>query len=133
MVRRVARGAFGTGDLAVGRAPARRIAALRRYARPERDVAIRADLRLRLVSASRQRLASVLRRHMDVRAFVRMDVDWRPPLGVSDAPLRTLGLREQPLVLDSWPCVRAGVGRVGLRGRLRELVSARYRQPSGLR
>ncbi len=51
---------------------------------------------------------------------------------MADAPLRSVGLSGRPLVLDSRASLGPGMGVMGLRGRLRELVSARPRQPAGL-
>ena len=42
-------------------------------------------------------------------ALVRLDLGWTRRVGVADASLRTMGLREQPLVLDSRPLVERGL------------------------
>ena len=54
-------------------------------------------------------------------------------VGVADASLRPLGLLGRRVVLDSRPHVGTGVGLVGLRAGLRQLVPARLEQPRGLR
>ena len=54
-------------------------------------------------------------------------------MGLGDAPLRPLGLRTQPLVLDPAAVLGAGVGLVGLRAGLLRLVPARLRQPRRVR
>ena len=76
-----------------------------------------------------RRLAALLLRPLDDAPAVGMDVDWLRSLGVADASLRALGLLGRLVVLDSRPHVGTGVGVLGLRARLRELVPARLEQP----
>ena len=85
--------------------------------------------------------------------YPRVQVGWRPyhrgrwvslrpygwtwiaerSLGMADASLRPLGNLRRVLVLDSRALVGAGVGLVGIRAGLRQLVSARLEQPAGPR
>lgn len=53
-------------------------------------------------------------------------------MGLADASLRPLGIRTQPLVLDSGPTLLACVRLVGERTRVCRLVPARLRQSTGL-
>ena len=106
---------------------------LRAGVRQLRVVALRIDVRLRLVSARAGRLAPVLPRPLGEPASVRLDLDRRRSVGLADASLRPLGHLRRRLVLDSRPYLGTGVGVVGLRTRLRELVSARLEQPPGAR
>ena len=73
------------------------------------------------------------RRPLGQPAPVRLDLDWRRPLGLADASLRPLGLLRRRRGSGFPGAVGAGVGVVGLRARLRELVPARLEQPPGLR
>ena len=56
---------------------------------------------------------------------LRLDVVRARSLGVADASLRPLGFHRQLLVLDSGPRLGSGVGELGIRARLRQLVAAR--------
>ncbi len=80
-----------------------------------------------------RRLAPVLLRPLDDASAVGLDVDWIGSVGVADAPLRAMGLLGRRVVLDPRPHVGPGVGVVGVRARLRELVPARLEQPRGVR
>ena len=117
----------------VGGVPARERPDLRVDIQPVRVLAERADLRLRLVSARARRVAALLLRQLDDAAALGLDVDWIGPVGVADAPLRAMGFLGRRVVLDSRPHLGSGVGVVGLRARLRQLVSARVEQPRGVR
>jgi len=70
---------------------------------------------------------------MGASAFVRLDVDWSGRLVVANASLWPLGVRAQRMVLDPGTHLGQRVGILGVRDRLRELVSAWLRRPSGLR
>ena len=63
---------------------------------------------------------------------LRLDVDCRRPLGLADASLRPLGHLRRVVVLDSRAPLGAGLGVLGLRARLCQLVSARVEQPADL-
>ncbi len=105
---------------------ASRAALLRRHVRSLRHVGLRRRLRrLRLVPARRRRLAAVLARALVVLRELRLVLGRRRPLGVADASLRPLGPQSRALVLDSRSPLGAGVGLLGRRARLRELVPAR--------
>ena len=95
-------------------------------------LAIRARTRLRLVSARRRWLAPVPPRPVGHAAAVRMDLDRARSLGLAHASLRTMGILVGGVVLDSWQSLGRRVGLVGVRPWLRELVSARMEQPSGV-
>ncbi len=80
-------------------------------------------------------VASVLRRPVVGDAGVRLDVDRRRPLVVADASLRALGLQRRRTPGSGFPGRTWGPAWVAVGGgaRLRELVSARLRQPAALR
>src|SRR5438876_9828926 len=78
-------------------------------------------------------MASVLLRLVVADPLVWLDVGRTRRVGVADASLRPLGLRPQRLVLDPRTHLGSGLGVVVVLERLRELVPARLRQPSGLR
>ena len=105
---------------------------LLRVLRPVRLVASGTDVRLRLVSARRGRLAAVLPRPLGASPSVWLDLDRRRSLGVADASLRALGILRRRVVLDSRTHLGPGVGLLGVRAWLRELVSARLEQPAGV-
>ena len=63
---------------------------------------------------------------------VRMDLDWIRSVGMADSPLRTMGLPRKPLVLGSRSALGTGVGVVGRRAGLCQLVPARLQQPTGV-
>src|SRR5262245_37526135 len=119
--------------IAVSNASAARARRLRRHVRSVRNVAIRRAVRLRVVPDGRDGLAAVLLRLLGPGPPLWLHVDWRGPVGLAHAPLRTLGLRAQPLVLDSWTHVGACMGLLGVRPRLRELVPPWFRRPTRLR
>ena len=98
-----------------------------------RRLALQPAVRLRLVSACRDRLASVLLRPLAVVPALRLDVGRHRSLRLADASLRPLGLLVRRLVLDSGIALGAGLGVVGVRAGLRELVPAGLRQPRGVR
>ena len=60
-----------------------------------------------------------------------MDVDRLRPLDVADASLRAMGHVSESVVLDTGELVGAGVGVVGVRARVRQLVPTRLRRPTG--
>ena len=64
---------------------------------------------------------------------VRLDLDRRRSLGISHASLWPLGDFRRGVVLDSRAIVGAGLGLVGLRAGLRQLVSAWLEQSAGSR
>ena len=100
-------------------------AVLRRFIRSVWLLGLRAVLRLRLVSESHQRhLAAVLRRTLDVRERVRLDMGWSRTMVVADTSLRTLGTVSESMVLGSRSSMGTRVGVVGLLADVRELVSA---------
>ena len=99
--------------------------------RSVRRVAIRHLVRLRLVPVGRGRLASVLSRPLGHAASVRLDVGRRRSVGLANASLRPMGLLGRLVVLDSRTQLGTGLGLVGVRAGLRELVSARLEQPRG--
>src|SRR5262245_8929752 len=75
-------------------------------------------------------MVPVLVRPLVVRGALRLVLGWiRSRLGLADAPLRPLGVRREPLVLDSGPVLVAGLGVVGVCAGLCQLVPARFRQP----
>ena len=117
----------------VRRIPARERSNLRVDIQPVRVLAERANLWLRVVPASAVRLAAVLLRTLDNASPMGLDVDWQRSVGLADASLRTLGILGRRMVLDSRPHVGPGVGVMGLRARIRQLVPARLEQSRGLR
>jgi hypothetical protein len=88
------------------------------------------DLRLRLVSRGRGRLAAVLLRPLGDDAGVWLDVDRPGSLGVADAPLRPLGPLGRRLVLDPGRAWAPAWVAWALRARVRELEPARLEQPA---
>src|SRR5262245_7233883 len=119
--------------IAVSDASTARARRLRRHVRSVRNVAIRRALRLRVVPDGRSGLAAVLLRLLGPGAALRLHLDWRRPVGVAHASLRTLGLCAQPLVLDSRTYVGTCVGLLGVCPGLRELVPSWLRRPTRLR
>ncbi len=122
-----------TGYRAVGAISPARVADVRRHLRPSWRVAARTAVRVRVVSRRLSRLAAVLQRLLVGEPSVRMDLDWPGRLGMADASLWPLGHLAQPVVLDSGAPVGALVGDLGRGAWLRELVPARFRQPSRVR
>src|SRR3982751_1770003 len=76
-------------------------------------------------------MASLLLRPLGVVSPLRLDVGWGGRVLVADAPLRTLGCLGRRVVLDSRAPVGTRQRLVGLRARLRELVSAGLQQLAG--
>jgi hypothetical protein len=97
-----------------------------------RLLAERADLWLRVVSARPPGMASVLLRPLGVVQAVGLDVDRNRSLGMANTPLWPLGLLVRRLVLDSRAHLGTGLGVVGVRARLRQLVPARLEQHAGV-
>ena len=64
---------------------------------------------------------------------VGVDVDWIGSVGVADSPLWAMGFLRRRMVLDPWPHLGPGLGIVGVRARLRQLVSTRMEQPCRVR
>src|SRR5262245_47186114 len=100
---------FAPGKGRLGSIPAGRTETLRQFLRSVRCLAVRTPLRKRVVPGGRCRLASVLQRLLGNRADLRLDVDWLRRVVVANASLRTLGLRGQPMVLDSSTPLGIGV------------------------
>src|SRR5262245_7966930 len=78
-------------------------------------------------------MAALLRRLLVPDAIVRLDLDRSYGLVLADAPLWPLGSYARLVVLDPWTDVGTGVGLMGIRARLRQLVPAWFRQPTGFR
>jgi hypothetical protein len=116
----------------VGSVPATRGQALRLVVRFEWIVAVPGLVRLRLVSASGGGVASVLSRPLASRATVRVDLDRSGSLGLAHASLRALGLLRWVVVLDPRQAVGSGLGLLGLRTWIRQLVSTGLEQPPGV-
>ncbi len=113
--------------------PSRRSPGLRVHVQSVWVLAERADLRLRLVSPGARRVAPLLLRQLDDAAALGVDVDWIGSVGVADSPLWAMGFLRRRMVLDPWPHLGPGLGVVGVRARLRQLVSTRMEQPCRVR
>ena len=73
----------------------------------------------------------VLQRPLGSHARLRLDVDCRRPVGLSDAPLRPLAVeRARSVVLDPVAPLGTGLGLLGDDAHLCRLVSARLERPS---
>src|SRR4051812_31126304 len=127
LVRDTPRSAVGPVDAI----SAERGSAIRVRVRSIWIVAIQHVVRLRVVSVSGRRVASLLSGTLDRCSSIRMDMGWGRTMGLSDTPLRPLGLLGGRVVLDSRTHLGTGVGVVGLRAWVRELVSAWLEQSSG--
>jgi len=96
-------------------------------------VAEHGAVRVRVVSNGDAGLAALLLRFMGASAFVRLDVDWSGCLVVANASLWPLGYGRNAWFWIPGPHLGQRVGVLGVRERLRELVSAWLRRPSDLR
>src|SRR5258707_383112 len=78
-------------------------------------------------------MASLLQRILGFSSRLRLDVGGPRKLVLADAPIWTMGVCAQPVVLDSGTPLEPCVGHVGRGARICELVSAGLRQSSGVR
>ena len=92
------------------RGTSRRESPVRRPVRPLRLMAVRRLVRLRLVSACRHNVASVLSGPLVVRGCVRVGLGRRRSLVMADSSLRTLGHERESVVLDSRSSLGTSVG-----------------------
>ena len=112
--------------------PASRGPGVRRRVRSLRIVGHLRAVRPRLVPQGLRGLASLLRRVLAPSRLLRLDLDWVRPVELADPSLRTVGIRHGRLVLDPGAQLGFGVGLVGLRFELRELVPAGLGRSPGL-
>ena len=75
-------------------------------------------------------MATLFLRPVGELSHVRVDVDRLGRVGLADAPLWALGLFSRPVVLDPRAYLGSGVGVLGVRSGLRELVPAGVGQQS---